>query len=86
MPTPTHSALRPHGTLIITDVDGREFQSDTLRCCHCQKVWVVKHGSGRIRGFCPKCSAPTCGAPGCHECQPWEKQMEAIEAGKIIVP
>jgi hypothetical protein len=85
MPTPTHSTPRPHGTLIVTDVDGREYRRDTLRCCHCQKVWVVQPGSGRVRGFCSKCAAPTCGDAACHDCKPWEKQLEAIEAG-IILP
>lgn len=82
--TPSSSVLRPHGTIIVTDVDGREWQADTLRCCHCQKSWVVRRGSGIRRGFCTKCGGPTCGGPACEcECVNFEKRLEMFEAGKI---
>lgn len=77
--TPAHSVPKPHGTLIITDGNGVTTHADTLRCCHCQRVWVVMRGSGIRRGFCTKCAAVTCGAPECDPCAPWEKQLEGLE-------
>lgn len=73
------SVLRPHGTVIITDLNGATTQQDTLRCCHCQGIWIVVRGSGRRRGFCTKCMGPTCGSEGCHHCVPFEKKLEMIE-------
>lgn len=81
--TPTHSVLRPHGILIVTDVDGKEYQADCLTCCHCRRAWVVKPGSGIRRGFCTKCQKVTCGSPECDACLPAEKRLDLFEAGKI---
>lgn len=80
-----HSVLKPHGIVVVTDLDGNECQRDTLRCCHCQAVWVVKPGSGRRRGFCQKCMGPTCGAERCCECVPIERGLELVEKG-ILTP
>jgi len=78
-----HSTLRPHGQIIVVTGDGQDYQRDCLRCVHCQKVWVVKPGSGRRRGFCTKCMGPTCGAHKCEECVPFEKKLDLYEKGKI---
>ena len=81
--TKSHSVLRPHGTIIITDPAlNAEIHMDTLHCCHCQRCWVVAPGSGKRRGFCLKCNRVTCGAPGCGDCVPIEKRLELYEAGK----
>jgi hypothetical protein len=72
------SVARPHGTLILTGLDG-EKQFDTLQCCHCSQHFVIIPGSGRKRGFCRCCMQVTCGAEACDRCVPFEKQMEAIE-------
>ena len=69
---------RPHGYVTIVDPDGmREF--DSLRCCHCQKMWLVKPGSGNRRGWCSLCGDVTCGAPACQPCVPFEKQLDMQE-------
>ncbi len=65
---------------ILFEENGREQQQDTLKCVHCQRHWVVEPGSGRVRGWCRKCSGPHCGTQKCYECVPWEKAMEAKEA------
>jgi hypothetical protein len=80
---PEHSVVKPHGIVVVTDVDGRTIERDTLRCVHCQKVWVVVPGSGRRRGFCTRCMGPTCGAAGCDACMNFEKKLELYEKGKI---
>lgn len=85
MPTsPSHSVLRPHGVIIITDPAlNREIHMDAMSCVHCQELWVVVPGSGKTRGFCLKCMGPICGEK-CAECTgPWEKRMERIEAGIV---
>jgi hypothetical protein len=83
--TKSHSVLRPHGTIIITDPAlGRELHMDVLTCVHCQKGWVVEPGSGKRRGFCMKCNGVTCGAEKCDACLgPIEKRIELYEAGKL---
>ncbi|HSZ58591.1 MAG TPA: hypothetical protein VK797_23185 [Tepidisphaeraceae bacterium] len=83
---PDHSVLKPHGTIIVTDPDAGTIVKDCLRCCHCQAVWVVVRGSGKRRGFCTKCMGPTCGSDECMACNPWEKRLERIEAGKPELP
>lgn len=72
------SVLRPSGTVIISSDIG-ELQADTCQCVHCQKTWVVQLGSGRVRGFCRDCAGPTCGAPGCFECDHFMKKIERAE-------
>lgn len=73
------TATRADGHISIVDVDGMR-EADTLQCCHCGCHWVVKRGSGKARGYCFKCNAPHCGAPGCWECYPVEKRLDDIEA------
>lgn len=69
---------------------------DTIMCNHCQRVICVKPGTGQsvylyfrkdlpvleVDGaFCIRCMHPIC--PKCCEdgrCQPWERQIEEIEA------
>ena len=58
-------------------MDGQEVAS-TIQCVHCGKHFVSIKGSGKIRGWCLKCSGPICG-PECHVCIPMEKQLEAME-------
>lgn len=89
---PKHSVLRPKGTGILMDPDRpHEQQSDYRQCVHCQKVWKVEPGSGRLRGFCGKCNGPVCG-PMCLECNGGiEKMNDDLEAGRapgsrILVP
>ena len=80
---PKHSILHPAGVGILNDPDlSHERQIDFKQCVHCQTVWKVQPGSGRLRGFCMRCNGPICG-PSCMECRgPWEQQNEDIEAGR----
>lgn len=71
-----------HGGYIA--LDGKVV-AQTLSCCHCQAHWVVRPGSGAVRGFCQKCMAPTCGDPACdasgpNGCMPWLRRLELREA------
>lgn len=72
---------KPSGYLIGKPYDGGpDIERDTLRCVHCQHVWIVHPGSGNQRGYCMNCGGPTCGAKACVEgCAPFEKQIEAWE-------
>lgn len=54
-------------------------EADTVQCCHCGRHYAVKPGSGKTRGFCMKCMAPTCGSERCDTCIPQEKMLEEIE-------
>lgn len=71
-----------HGGYIT--IDGM-VAAQTLQCCHCPAHWVVRTGSGTVRGWCQKCNRPTCGARDCdasgpNGCMPWEEKMRLIEA------
>lgn len=70
-----HALRRPHGALLQ---DGREV-ADLLQCCHCQYTWRYRPGSGRLRGFCYRCNAVTCGAPACDACVPAAERAEQDE-------
>ena len=69
---------RQDGYLLITGPEGTT-ERDGLQCCHCNAHYVVRPGSGKARGWCLMCSAPTCGKPGCVPCIPFEKKLEAFE-------
>ena len=69
---------KAQGTIVV---DGNEV-GQTLKCPHCQAIFEVVRGSGRRRGFCMNCMAPTCGDKKCCECLPWEKRFEEFESGK----
>ena len=80
----THSLHRPHGTIIISDPDAPgDVHIDVLTCCHCQRAWVYKPGSGAKRGFCMRCNRVTCGCQACEECVPFEKRLDLFEKGLI---
>lgn len=67
------------GYAIITDPFFPVAESKTYSCCHCQYTVHVHFGSGKKRGYCPMCNAPTCGGPRCVECVPFMKKIEAME-------
>jgi len=64
-----------HGAILS---DGKEV-AHTLQCPHCGGHFISKKGSGKLRTFCLKCMAVTCGAHRCHACIPFEMQLERIE-------
>jgi len=68
----------PGGYLSVTTPDA-VVERDTFTCCHCNKVCVVRPGSGRERGFCRLCGKPTCGQKECSTCVPFERRMEEME-------
>jgi len=70
--------MRYAGYAIMTGPEGI-IERDLLRCCHCQRQWYVKPGSGNRRGWCGLCNAPHCGAPTCQSCVPFMKKIEAQE-------
>ena len=70
---------RPDGVIIA----GGDEIAHTLQCAHCQRHFISMRGSGKLRGFCTKCMAVTCGNANCNECVPFEKKLEAFEKGKI---
>ena len=55
-------------------------EADTYNCCHCQYVVRIQPGSGKQRGYCTLCTAPTCGGEHCLECKPFMKMIEELEA------
>ena len=71
------------GYLIITDPDGT-IERDTLQCCHCNKHYIVRPGSGKRRGWYTLCAQATCGAEHCLPCVPFEKKLESIEARERV--
>ncbi len=73
------SVRKPHGGIML---DGQHV-ADTLRCCHCGKIWIPVKGSGKIRGFCPKCNDVTCGPECTGICLPLEKRLDLYEKGLI---
>ena len=81
---PRHTVPKPRGQVIIVGPRGTQTY-DTLRCVHCQAHWVVQPGSGRVRGWCLKCGGPTCGAPECNVCAPFEKKLELMESRPVVV-
>lgn len=75
--------MREAGLIIVTD-PGRDrpiSETPTLQCVHCGGHFTLQPGSGRIRGYCPRCRGPICG-PGCAECVPVEQLLENIERGR----
>lgn len=79
----THGVLHPHGLIETYDSSDRPVAMDTLQCVHCGGHWVVKPGSGNVRGFCGRCNGFICG-PGCERCVPTELLLENIEQGRPL--
>lgn len=78
---PPVSARKPHGYFEYTGPYGEIQNGDTLSCCHCRAHWEVRLGSGRVRGYCAKCNAYTCGRAACDECIPYEQRLDNCDAG-----
>lgn len=65
-----------HGGYIA--IDG-VVKAQTIQCAHCPAHWVMRTGSGIVRGFCGNCMRPTCGDRGCDRCVTWEQKLQMIE-------
>lgn len=76
-----HYPRKPSGEYRVTPLDGGPISSGpTMQCVHCGLTWEVRLGSGKQRGWCFKCSGPTCGGAACGErCIPWEIKLEREE-------
>ena len=88
---------RHTGAILTRDYDGRShwdaltsndwrMDGETVSCCHCQIVMMIRPGSGIKRGFCFRCNAVTCGKKGCMvKCVPFERAIEEMEArGRLL--
>ncbi len=75
-----HTNPKRKGHIVITGGSSL-VEQDTLCCVHCRHHWIIKPGSGRIRGFCMKCMGPTCGSKQCDVCVPYMKKIEMLEKG-----
>lgn len=69
------SLRRPSGAIIV---DGAQV-ADTAQCCHCNAHFVMRIGSGTIRGWCRNCSGYVCG-PTCAACVPFEQKLDRLHA------
>lgn len=71
---------KPAGFGLLTIEESVVEEHDTLMCVHCQFIWKVQPGSGRVRGWCMRCSGPTCGKKPCESrCVPFERAIEEQE-------
>ena len=70
----------PGGYLMVVQPDTPLIERDTFTCCHCNRVVIVKPGSGMQRGWCFMCGKPHCGSKRCSAgCLPFERRLEAWE-------
>ena len=69
-----------YGYISITEPGKTTVERDAYLCCHCQEMCIIVPGSGKTRGYCYLCFAPTCGQKRCSErCVPFEAKLEAME-------
>ncbi len=64
-------------------LDGKDVGT-TKQCCHCGGHFLSVKGSGKLRGYCPKCDAITCGDIKCCPCMPFEKKLDLYEKGELL--
>ena len=65
---------RPAGGIVVDGVQ----VADTVQCRHCGKHFVMRHGSGTVRGYCQRCGGLVCG-PRCAACVPFEQALDLAE-------
>ncbi len=68
-----------------------KFETATITCCHCNRIYVLNPERTRARGHCRKCDAYVCDAPACHlDCTPLKKTLdrlqEAAATGRNVSP
>ena len=68
------SMRRPQGAVLVDGVQ----VADTAQCVHCNAHFVMRKGSGTIRGWCRNCGGVVCGKK-CAKCVPFEKKIELME-------
>lgn len=69
------AVIRPSGAILL---DGQHV-ADTVQCVHCGGHFVMRKGSGTIRGWCLNCHGMICG-PQCAVCTPMEQRLALMEA------
>jgi len=67
---------RQDGYTVSNDPELGVSEQKTVMCVHCGMHYVVRPGSGKVRGVCLMCYGPTCGRVGCDPCVPLEKGLE----------
>lgn len=73
------------GYTTLAGPDAGMTEGVTLQCAHCGMHWQAQPGSGRQRGWCFKCAAPSCGKRVCEsECVPQEKWLEIWEGSRKL--
>lgn len=65
---------KPGGAILL---DGMQV-ADTVQCVHCGGHFVMRLGSGTVRGWCQRCHGMVCG-PSCAACVPFEKKLDLVE-------
>ncbi len=76
--------MKQSGEIVLIDPGSdAQVRMPTLQCVHCGGHWVPRPGSGKTRGYCPRCNGYVCG-PSCEKCVPQERMIENIEQGKSL--
>ena len=92
---------RPQGYVYVSNVDdGKVLERDSITCCHCNRVVLVKPGTGGTVYWYPQLSGPPkeeagarcacCDAPVCLTCHadgrclPLMKRIEAMEGRRVM--
>jgi len=65
---------KPSGHILL---DGQQV-ADTAQCVHCNAHFVMRQGSGTLRGWCTRCNGVVCG-PRCAACIPFERRLDLLE-------
>ena len=56
---------------------GKLVELATLTCIHCNTIYVLNPERKKRRGYCKRCHAYICDAPGCNfDCNPTEECVE----------
>lgn len=76
--------LNPGGYAVVTDIDGRKTECDTITCSHCCRVVFVPVGKlWEMTGGCHQCGPGKFICLPCVDvgiCTPFERVMEAAES------
>ena len=76
------AAHRVQGYAVIYDPSAPTQEWDTITCCHCQKIVLIKK---EPFAWCMRCMKAQCAACEKRECVPFEKKLEAAEArGRLL--
>ena len=73
------------GYIHIFEPDAPVKERDAFTCCHCNKIIIVRPGSGIRRGYCMSCDDLHCGKEACAvRCWPFEKKLLEMEGRKVL--